>query len=336
MNGKIYAEVRDALKENRAIMIRTEFTGHEGRCGEDLKKTLLPLETDGADAGVTCREESGVTVLTEPVLPPERLLILGGGHVAVQICEFAAKCGFRVTVCDDRPDFAERERFPGAKEVLCLPFDRCIEEFGIGANDYAVIVTRGHVHDGECLRRLLSGTRPAYIGMIGSRRKVGILFAMLREEGFPEEALSRVCAPVGLPIGGVTAEEIAVSVTAQLIAYRRLPEHAEGRVRSTSDLEPELMGRLAESRGPWAVATIIKTEGSTPRYAGAKMAVDPDGRIIGTIGGGMAEGAVIREARALAGKGRFRLCAFDMRGEKAAEEGMVCGGIMQVLIEDLC
>ena len=335
----VYAALDAALRERRPVLLRTTLGQRRGSVREDLVREVLQGE-------LIRRDEKGVVsptaaawgqglVLEEPVLPPERLLLLGGGHVALPVCEFAARCGFAVTVVDDRPAFANRERFPQAARVLCEAFGPAIADFSPGPYDYVVIVTRGHAHDAECLRAVLEGPFPAYVGMIGSRRRVKAQLALLEEEGFDPERLNRVCTPIGLDIGSVTPEEIAVSILAQLISYRRLPRYAApGRWVNGSDLEPEMIHYLASHREGKAIATVVSAKGSTPRKAGAKMAVSPAGLVTGSIGGGCAESAVLHRARALIGTGRFEILTVDMTGAVAEEDGMVCGGVMEVLIED--
>jgi xanthine dehydrogenase accessory factor len=275
-------------------------------------------------------------VFTEPVLPQERLIVLGGGHIALSLCEFAAKCGFQVYVADDRPAFANHQRFPWAKGVVCDRFENAIQSFQLTPYDYVVVLTRGHTHDGDCLRQLLVGPWPTYLGMIGSRRRVRGLLNQLEEEGYSREKLNRICTPIGLKIGAVTPEEIAISILAELIAYKRVPEYdTEGnRFVNASDLEPWMVTYLAENHNPKAIVTVLGTKGSTPRGAGAKMAVSPTGAITGSIGGGCSEAAVIREAIDMIGTGTYQILSIDMTGEVAESEGMVCGGLMDVLIED--
>ncbi len=339
MDSCIYEQAAASLDRNSITAIQTVFRGTEGTVGEDLVRRIVPAEYGRDRDGnpyvrVTCTESDARMTLTEPVVPEERLIILGGGHVSLQLCELAARCGFRIALCDDREEFANRERFAMAETVLCGPYEDCIAQLHVSAQDYVVIVTRGHAYDRACLKMILPGEEPAYTGMIGSRSRVQGLFAMLEGEGYPRERMNRICSPVGLKIGGVTPEEIAVSIMAEIIAYRRLPEHAAGRLRNHSDLDPEIIRYLAENRGNQAVVTVLDTRGSTPRKAGAKMVVRADGTIFGTVGGGSAEGSVIRQALALAGSGRYSICSFDMTGDPAAEEDNVCGGVMRVLIED--
>ncbi len=128
--------------------------------------------------------------------------------------------GFRTVVLDDRAEFANRERFPGADRIVLLDaWDRALEGQDAGPEGFLVIMTRGHAFDRDVLRQALR-TTASYIGMISSRRKRDAIFAALREEGFTEEDLKRVYAPIGLPIGAETPEEIAVSIAAELIRHR--------------------------------------------------------------------------------------------------------------------
>ena len=339
MDKTIYSQVMERIHENQSVTVKTEFSGEEGSLEKDLKRTLADVEVSLDRHGVShakvgCSREKEITTVSEPVFPRERLIILGGGHVALQLCEMAAKCDFRAFVCDDRPAFANEERFPWAEEVLCDTFENCLDTLQITPYDYVVIVTRGHVHDGDCLRVILPGDEPAYTGMIGSRRRVKGLFNQLEEEGFSRERMDRICTPIGLNIGAVTPEEIAVSILAELISYRRMPEHTASRPCNDSDLTLEMIEYLAADTAPKAIVTVIETKGSTPRGAGAKMTVGLRGEIVGTIGGGCSEGAIIRDAIDMIGTGCYRVCSIDMTGEVAEEDGMVCGGTMKVLIED--
>ncbi len=339
MSLNIYAQVMHMIHENKSIAVKTVIRGEEGSVADDLKRSLIPVEPIEDQRGrtfamVSCATDGETVTVTEPVQPEERLIVLGGGHVALQVCAFASQCGFRVTVCDDRPAFANEARFPQAERVLCDTFENCITQLKITPYDYVVIVTRGHVHDADCLRVILPGNEPAYTGMIGSRRRVRALFEQLVGEGFSKDRIDRICSPIGLSIGANTPAEIAISILAELIAYKRLPEHALGRPCSASDLQLDMIELLANDTKPKAIVTVIETKGSTPRGAGAKMAVGTRGEITGSIGGGCAEGAIIRDAIDIIGTGRYQIAHIDMTGEVAAEEGMVCGGTMKVLIED--
>lgn len=163
--------------------------------------------------------ESG-EVIFEPIAGTPRLVIVGGGHVSKSLCRAAAMVGFSVSVLDDRSRFANPERFPDASRTLVVDFNDAFAEIPLTASSYLVIVTRGHAYDEIVLAQALAS--PAmYIGMIGSKRKVLTAFGHLRERGIGEIDLARVHAPVGIDIGAVTPEEIAVSIVAELIAIRR-------------------------------------------------------------------------------------------------------------------
>ena len=170
------------------------------------------------DTGLVCG--GTLEVFIEPVLPPALLYIFGAGHVARNVCSVAASAGFEVVVTDDRSSYATNERFPAAREVSAMDFDRAMEKLDPAESSYIIIVTRGHRDDMRILRWAVQ-TRARYVGMIGSRRKVIGIFKTLREEGVPGHLFDRVHAPVGLDIGAVTPEEIAVAITAELIAFRR-------------------------------------------------------------------------------------------------------------------
>ena len=337
----VYRELKIALAEGRNMSVVTVFKDSEGTIGTDLTRTVQ--EGIGAIApdskqGIRPlfeKKENGF-VFTEPVLPKGRLIVLGAGHIAVPVCSFAADCGFDVYVADDRPAFANETRFPKAKQVICDTFPEAIKSLGINSYDYVVIITRGHVHDADCLRAILPGVQPAYLGQIGSRRRVRGLLEMLVKEGYSEEYIKRISTPIGLDIGALTPEEIAVAIVAEVIAYRRKPEYNSNpeRFLNASDLDTDIIDHLAENDEPKAVATVLETKGSTPREAGAKMSVDRSGRVTGSIGGGCSEGEVIREAVDIIGTGRYKTIFIDLRGEVAESEGMVCGGTMLVLLED--
>ena len=157
----------------------------------------------------------------EPLLPPPLLVIAGGGHVGHAVALEAQRVGFDVTLIDDRPEYADAALFPPGIRVECGPVAQRIVACPLDADSYVVLVTRGHRHDAEALAACIH--RPlAYLGMIGSRRKVALVRKRFLESGLATEAeFDRVRAPIGLEIGAVTVPEIAVSIVAQLIAVRR-------------------------------------------------------------------------------------------------------------------
>jgi xanthine dehydrogenase accessory factor len=173
------------------------------------------------DTGLVCG--GTLDIFIEPVLPPALLCIFGAGHVSVNLYKVARSAGFDVTVVDDRAAYANRERFPDAKEIIAEDFDQAMSRLTPGESAYLVIVTRGHRDDMRVLRWAVQ-TPARYIGMIGSKRKTIAIFKELTKEGLSPELFERVHAPVGLDIGAITPEEIAVAITAELIAARRRVE----------------------------------------------------------------------------------------------------------------
>jgi xanthine dehydrogenase accessory factor len=170
------------------------------------------------DTGLVCG--GTLEVFIEPVLPPALLYVFGAGHVAINLCQVATNAGFDVIVADDRSSYASKERFPAAKEVHALDFEEATQTLDPNESSSIVIVTRGHRDDMRVLRWAVQ-TRARYVGMIGSKRKVIEIFKTLQQEGIPAHLFDRVYSPVGLDIGAVTPEEIAVAITAELIAVRR-------------------------------------------------------------------------------------------------------------------
>ena len=175
------------------------------------------------DTGLVCG--GTLDIFIEPVLPPALLYIFGAGHVSAHLYKVAKDAGFDVTVVDDRAAYANRERFPEAKEVIAEDFEQATARLAPNESSYIVIVTRGHRDDMRVLRWAVQ-TQARYIGMIGSKRKTISIFRELTKEGIPQQFFERVHAPVGLDIGAVTPEEIAVAITAELIAVRRHAERA--------------------------------------------------------------------------------------------------------------
>ena len=171
--------------------------------------------------GPTEVQNAKIVYFVEPVIPAPRLFIIGAGHIGKALCEFAARVGFRVTVIDDRPTFANAENLPHASEVRCGNIDEELRTIVFTARDFVVIVTRGHKHDGEALAACVTHDL-AYLGLIGSKRKGLLLRDRLREEAIASEAeIARVITPMGLDLGGHTVEEIALSIAAQLVSVRR-------------------------------------------------------------------------------------------------------------------
>ncbi|MCA8995804.1 MAG: XdhC family protein [Planctomycetaceae bacterium] len=154
-----------------------------------------------------------------PNLPICRLVIVGAGHVGQKVAHYAKDVDFDVWVLDDRADFCQLDRFPSADRLIVGSFDEVLPNLEVDEQTFCIIVTRGHNHDEEALFHLIRKS-PRYLGMIGSKRKIRMIFDDLRREGIPDELLEHVHAPIGLDIGSRTVPEIAIAIVAQLIAIR--------------------------------------------------------------------------------------------------------------------
>jgi xanthine dehydrogenase accessory factor len=203
--GCVEAEVWNAARE----VIETEKP----------KRLTFNLGQDAAyDNGLICGGQ--LDVFVEPVLPVPRAFIFGAGHISKALSKVATLAGFATVVVDNRDTFANRERFPEADAVHAAEYEEAFPALAINETGYIVIVTRGHRDDMRVLKLALA-TPARYIAMIGSRRKVISVMKELEKEGIPRTAFDRIFAPMGLDIGAISPEEIAVSVVAEMIAVRR-------------------------------------------------------------------------------------------------------------------
>jgi xanthine dehydrogenase accessory factor len=203
--GCVEAEVWNAARE----VIETEKP----------KRLTFNLGQDAAyDNGLICGGQ--LEVFVEPVMPVPHAFIFGAGHISKSLSKVAALAGFATVVVDDRESFANRDRFPEANEVHAGEYEQVFSQLNINENSYLIIVTRGHRDDMRVLK-LAIATPARYIAMIGSKRKVLNVVRELEKEGLPREAFERLHAPMGLDIGAISPEEIAVSVAAEMIAVRR-------------------------------------------------------------------------------------------------------------------
>jgi len=163
--------------------------------------------------------DEGIRVFFNILSPEARLLICGAGHIAVPLARFANDVGFSVTVLDDRSDFARPSRFPGSATIT-EDFSIALRDMPLGPSTYVVIITRGHEHDVDCLVEILP-KETAYVGLIGSRRRVAFVLQWLEEKGFSSHQLENVFTPIGLPIGAESPEEIALCIVSELVCVRR-------------------------------------------------------------------------------------------------------------------
>ena len=225
-NGKISGTVGGGLLEAK---VREEAL----QCIVDKKPKLLEfaLDQESADGlGVLCGGK--VKVFVEPIQTAPTVYVFGGGHIAIPLVQFAKTLDFAVVVVDDRPEFANKDRFPLADEVRVGDFIEVTNAIDFHENDCVVIITRGHEHDEAVLKECLSKRKlPAYVGMIGSREKIARTFSHLRERGLSEQLLTKVKAPIGLDIGAQSPAEIAISIMAEIVAQRH------GKLRTTEQHE---------------------------------------------------------------------------------------------------
>lgn len=204
----------------------------------DAAATLSAGRT--ARVGLRVPDAEGRAVeLTHEQAPDPTLVIAGAGHVGGALAAVAGPMGFAVTVIDDREDAVSEERFPGARRIVG-PIADTLGGLELGEHHYVVIVTRGHRRDGEALGAVV-GSSATYVGLIGSRRKILAIHRSLRDDGVSHEQLTRVRAPIGLRIGAVSPEEIAVSIAAELVAVRR---GADPEAAGSMRLDAGLLGRL--------------------------------------------------------------------------------------------
>src|SRR6185503_6226824 len=185
----------------------------------------LPIKTfESLSSGERARVAATLTrdgrFVEERLLLAPRVLVFGAGHVGAAIARAAAAAGFRVVVIDDRAEYADRTRFADGVDVLAADVEAALERYPLTAADAVVIATRGHRNDALILERI-AASPAGYVGLLGSKRKKIVVTKGLRAAGVPAKSLQRVRVPVGLAIGAVTPEEIAVSVVAELIAWRR-------------------------------------------------------------------------------------------------------------------
>ncbi len=279
-------------------------------------------------------EIDGCTVYSEHIGNEKKVVICGAGHVAIAIEKLALMIGCGVTVIDDRPEFARKAREAGDARVICAPFEQALSEISGDSDTYFVIVTRGHQWDIECLRAILA--KPyGYIGLMGSKRRVAIVKEMLEKEGTKRALLDSVHMPIGLKIGAETPEEIAVSVIAEIIDVKNRQEQKIG---YPSEITNAIFGlhRTEVVPGKNVIATIIRRRGSAPRKAGTKMLIRSDGSLIGTIGGGCVEAEIIAKARRMIQTDLLTpvVMHVDLTAEAAANEGEVCGGTVDVFLEE--
>lgn len=208
LEAQVWEVAMQVMKEKKPRLIDYDLTGQEEN-----------------PEGLICGGK--MQVFVEPIIPVPTLYIFGAGHIGFAVSRIAKMTGFQVAVIDDRPAYANAERFPDADKFHVEDPAEAVAGLSLGKASYLVIACRGHLEDQRVLAEALK-TEAGYIGMIGSKKKVKTILANLAAEGFSQEQLSRVHAPIGLPIASETPEEIAVSIIAEIIKVRRLGEKHVG------------------------------------------------------------------------------------------------------------
>lgn len=263
----------------------------------------------------SCLEWNGNKMFVERFTGNPHLVILGGGHISLPLVRIGKLLGFHVTVVDDRTEFANPQRFAEADTIICAAFSEIFTKIPPFPTSYYVVVTRGHQADELCVRQILQ-KEYAYLGMIGSRQKVAQTIEHLRADGYSENCIASIHAPIGLNIGAVTPTEIAVCIAAEIIQ--------EKNKTAAIQIASDVLDTLCDA-SDGTLALIIQKAGSAPRAEGARMIVQQGKIVAGTIGGGTIENMARCIAAQMHGK-QQRIETFVLRPEESANLGMICGG----------
>ena len=217
----VVVSARDEIQPGRKAIVLEDgsLEGSLGAGSLDTRLRELALKALKSRKRRLVEIEGGVQAFFDILTSGARLVVCGAGHIAVPLARFARSVGFKVIVLDDREDFANPSRFPNC-EVIAEDFTPALREMTFGPSTYVVVITRGHVHDVDCLTEIL-GKKMAYVGLIGSRRRVRIVLEILEKQGFARQEVKKVFTPIGLPIGAESPEEIALSIVSELVCVRR-------------------------------------------------------------------------------------------------------------------
>lgn len=297
-------------------LVREGYLNPLRKAYPNSKVTLMPRH-DGTlyqrtIASMLQNEQDVSSIREEWFCPQPSLFVCGGGHVAKEVAALAAHLDFRVSVMDDREDLANEERFPFAERVICDSYDNLVNYLEPGA--CYVVVTPDHKADLQCVRTILP-TKYRYLGMIGSKGKVAATFQNLRTEGFSEEQIGTIFAPIGLSIGAVTPAEIAFSILAQVIQEKN-KNHSASVDRALLEVKEQGM-----------LCIITEKHGSAPRGVGSMMFVGSD-MTLGSIGGGEPEYVAIKHARE---NPEFATRDYVLNNKGSDGLDMICGGRIKVL-----
>lgn len=311
-------------------------------------------------------EIAGRSIFISRLGSTPRVIICGGGHVALALLRILKSLESETVVIEDRRDFADKAAAAGADKVICLGFEEGLKEVPQSSDNYFVCMTRGHNFDIECMRAILAVPN-AYVGLMGSRGRCAKMRADLISEGYPEEAVNAVHAPIGLKIGAQSPEEIAVSVAAELIQVkyevsrkgifdREILEvlagkkdgdvgtnpgtNAEAGIEEASTETAGIEEAGTETAGTetagtgYVLCTIIEKHGSAPRAAGTRMLVSADGIVAGTVGGGSMEYEVmLKSQELLKSHEAFYIMEASANTADIIDDGLLCGGRIKVMLE---
>lgn len=257
--------------------------------------------------------------LIEHIKPEPHLFVFGAGHVSKALYDLAILQKMKVTVVDERAEVCNKDRFPLANRIL-MPYEIILnKEFNV-FSPYFVILTHGHIYDSQCLEYALNH-KHSYIGMIGSKGKVSATMQRMLDKGYSQEQLDKVCSPIGIKIGAVTPEEIAISIMAEIISYFRSD-------KNLVSIDPNLIKVMANEHG--VDVRIVEKHGSAPRSVGSQMFVAKDGNLYGTIGGGAIENRSIEIAKLMI-KDNLSYHIEDFILDASSDLGMICGGNAKVI-----
>lgn len=340
MNRELYQKI-DSSKGNNTfvitaigakdfgskIMLENKEVIWTGRDAGFLKENINEIQEIN-ESGV--KIIAGEKIYIEQICAPGKIVVCGAGHVSMPIIKISKLLGFEVICIDDRDYFAGRAKVAGADKVYCEEFESALKPLESDYDTYYVIVTRGHQQDKVCIKEILK--KPyAYVGLMGSKRRVGFVKKEMEKTGVLKEKLDDIYTPIGLDINSETPEEIAVSVMAEIISVKN------SKKRNTGYTE-EMLKKISADDEKKVLATIVSKKGSAPREVGTKALFMKDGSFIGTVGGGKAENDILEKSKELLARNKdFEPFIFkvNLTDDEASIEGMVCGGKLEVLMESV-
>lgn len=341
MKKKFYEVLKERIQNNNELHIVTIVKANmESYIGKRIlisEKQIIFNEVNNLEVqnsifnninfnecGKIHKIDNDIEIVIEHIISKPNLIICGGGHIALSLCDMGKMLDFNVTVIDDRYDFANSERFPKADNIICDSFTNALNNVNFNRNSYFVIVTRGHKADQECVEKILKNEF-RYLGMIGSKAKVANSIRQLLEKGYTTEDINKLHSPIGISIGAKTPAEIAISIMAQIIE--------EKNNSNVSTVDEDILNSILYDNHNKVLVSILDKKGSSPRGVDAKMLVKSDGNFIGTIGGGAVENAAYEKALELIKERKSYVESYNLSNSIAATLGMVCGGTIKVLFE---